>query len=91
MALIDGDGYTFDIIEWWEHGGERDGRDSPYYHSGAPSEKQLLDDAVKLTGELTYRDEVSTYYTIHSPDGWLPDELAASVDDAAGYYEEYAG
>ena len=91
MALVQGDGYTFDIVEWWSHGGQREGRDGEHYNEGAPNEEDLLNEAVKLTGQITYSDGSVVHYTIHSPDGWLYDELASSVDDAAGYYENLVG
>jgi hypothetical protein len=79
---IDGGDYQFDITRWYDHEGNE--------HDGDPTDQQLLEDAERLTGKLTYSDGSTVHYTIHSPDGWLEDELRASVDDAAGYYEEYA-
>jgi hypothetical protein len=77
------DSYSFSISEWWSKPGT--------YHYGQPSEWQLLNQAVQMTGELEYKGGGTYHYTLFSHDGWLPSELESEVDDAAGYYEEMAG
>lgn len=87
MALVDGDGWNFNVSEWWDALGE--------HHDGPPRTIEDLLGAREMTGHLEYYDENGqykgeAYYDLASDDGWLYDELAAEATDAANHYEEAA-
>lgn len=75
---MDGDGLYSEISEWWDHDGN--------YHEGAPTDEQLLDDAVQVTGHVWDDAGNEYYFTSFSDDGWEPDEWDADVDDSYSQY-----
>lgn len=95
MPSIHGNGYQFDIVEWWGGPGypftAHENRDSKYHHEGEPSDGELLNEATRLTGRYTFDNGDTVHFTIHSIDGWTPEELESTVDDGSDYYEIAVG
>lgn len=94
MALFEGEGWYFEVSEWWSGYGEGE-----LYHQYNPdelpfaeiTEEELEFEAHTLTGHLVWYDEDGVmisekYFQMESDDGWLMDELEVEVDDAEDRY-----
>lgn len=66
------------IDEWWDHAGA--------YHEGAPSEEQLLDEAVQITMHVWDDDGNDYHFTSFSDEGWTEYEIDVDVEDSYGHY-----
>jgi hypothetical protein len=77
-----GGSYTFQITGWWDR--ERT------LHESTPTLHELEHDAIQYRGHIVWADGGESHYLGYSHIGWLPDELEVQVDNAAGYYEEFA-
>lgn len=67
-----------EISEWWDHEG--------HWHEGAPSDEQLLDEAIQVTGHLWNDSGDNLFFTSFSDDGWTPEEWEQDIEDAGDYY-----
>lgn len=72
------DGFHSEISEWWDHDG--------HYHEGEPTEDELLNDAVQVTGHIWDEEGNDLYFTSFSDGGWNYDEIADDFEDAADHY-----
>lgn len=78
MEFDSPEGERWEISEWWDHSGD--------YHFGPPTEEQLLDEAVQITGHITTDGGDDLYFTAFSDDGWDADEIHSDFDDADSHY-----
>lgn len=67
-----------EVSEWWDGLG--------HHHEGAPSDDELLDEAVQLTLHAWDTEGNDVYWTSFSDDGWEPDELAEDIEDGRSHY-----
>ena len=77
-----GDGYSFDVVEWWDSEGD--------YHKASELEvfdTEAMRDTFQVTGHYTFEDGSDRYTTMFSGDdaasafGWSEYEFEQDVDE----------
>jgi hypothetical protein len=94
MQHFDGDGFTFDVIEWWDSSGayhhtQRQRNNQGRFVRGEPFTDAAMHDAFQITGRYTFPDGTERYTSMFSGDtpegalGWTEGELEADIEESA--------
>ena len=94
LAIFEGEGWYFEIVQWWSGSGEDEvmsQRDAGDIFVAEPDWDELSE-VHTVTGHFVWYDEDGVqidekYVQMEMDDGFYEDEMEAAVADAESYYE----